>query len=94
MLAAEQDYFDINAVREACGEAKRVYAALGQPERMDLFSYDDKHGFSKPRREKACQWMRQWLLGDPAPVVEPKFTLQAGKGPLGHQDRAGGHVVS
>jgi len=79
VLAADQDYFDINAVREACAEAKRVYTVLGCPERMDLFSYDDKHGFSKPRREKACQWMRQWLLDEPAEVVEPPFKLQPDK---------------
>ena len=76
VLAADQDYFDINAVRDACTQAARVYAGLGYPERMDLFSYDDKHGFSKPRREKACQWMRQWMLDDPAEVVEPEFELQ------------------
>ncbi|NQT12263.1 MAG: hypothetical protein HQ582_05920, partial [Planctomycetes bacterium] len=79
VLAADQDYFDINAVGEACAEAERVYTALGLPERMDLFSYDDKHGFSKPRREKACQWMRQWLVDDPAEVVEPEFELQPEK---------------
>ena len=79
VLAADQDYFDINAVREACTEAERAYDRLGCPERMDLFSFDDKHGFSKPRREKACQWMRQWLLDDPAEVVEPEFTLQPEK---------------
>jgi hypothetical protein len=46
---------------------------------MDLFSYDDKHGFSKPRREKACQWMRRWLRDDGAEVVEPEFELQPEK---------------
>ncbi len=79
VLAADQDYFDIAAVREACAEAKQVYTVLGCPERADLFSYNDKHGFSKPRREKACQWMRQWLLNDPAEVVEPPFKLQPEK---------------
>jgi hypothetical protein len=79
VLAADQDYFDINAVRQACAEAKRVYTALGCPERMDLFSYDDTHGFSKPRREKACQWMRRWLLDDGAEVVETEFELQPEK---------------
>jgi len=79
VLAADQDYFDINAVREACAEAERVYTALGCSERMDLFSFDDKHGFSQPRREKACQWMRQWLVDDPAEVVEPEFQLQPEK---------------
>jgi hypothetical protein len=29
---------------------------------MSLFEFDDKHGFSKPRREAAMRWMRRWLL--------------------------------
>lgn len=79
VLAADKDYFDIDAVREASNEAKRAYTVLGCPERMDLFSYDDKHGFSQPRREQACQWMRRWLLDDAAPVAEPEFKLQPEK---------------
>jgi len=76
ILAADKDYFDIHAVREAAAEAKRAYSVLGCPERVDLFSYNDKHGFSKPRREMAVQWMRRWLLDDPRPVVEATPTLQ------------------
>ena len=34
-------------------EAKLVYGLLGHGERVDLFEYDDTHGFSKPRREAA-----------------------------------------
>ena len=42
---------------------------MGHAERMDLIEYNDKHGFSKPRREAAMRWMRRWLLGvDDAPV--------------------------
>src|SRR5438093_6407170 len=48
---------------------------LGHAERMDLIEYNDKHGFSKPRREASMRWMRRWLLGiDDAPV-ETDFPL-------------------
>jgi len=39
-------------------------------ERVALFEFDDKHGFSKPRREAATRWMRRWLLGIDDAVVE------------------------
>ena len=38
---------------------------------MDLFEFDDKHGWSQPRRESAARWMRKWLLGQDGPVSEP-----------------------
>src|SRR5581483_10846936 len=49
-------------------EASQVYGRLGHGERVALFEYEDKHGFSRPRREAALRWMRRWLLGiDDAP---------------------------
>ncbi len=77
-----QDYFDIGGAWTTFREAKRIYGLLGRAERVDLFEYDDKHGWSKPRRESAMRWMRRWLLGiDDAPVegdfaVEKDETLQ------------------
>ncbi len=79
ILAAEKDFFDIGATREAYKEVKRVYEALGVPERVDLFSHDDEHGFSRPRREAAVQWMRRWLMDDGDPVEEPERTVQKEK---------------
>jgi len=64
-----QDYFDAQGAWTTFREAKRIYGMLGHGERVDLFEYNDKHGFSKPRREAAMRWMRRWLLGrDDAPV--------------------------
>jgi dienelactone hydrolase len=77
-----QDYFDIDGAWTTFREAKRIYGMLGHGERVDLFEYNDKHGWSKPRRESAMRWMRRWLLGaDDAPVeadfpVEKDETLQ------------------
>ena len=79
ILAAEQDFFPIDGTRETYREAKAVYTVLGKPDQVDLFTYDDKHGFSKPRRQAAVQWMRRWLLGRPEAVVEPELKLQGDK---------------
>ncbi len=59
---ASQDYFDQQGSWATFREASQIYAKLGHGERVSLFEYDDKHGFSKPRREAAMRWMRRWLL--------------------------------
>jgi cephalosporin-C deacetylase-like acetyl esterase len=76
VLAAEQDFFDFDGTRTAAREAEAVYRLLGQPQRIGLFSHDDEHGFSRPRREAAVHWMRRWLCEDDRPVSEPELTLQ------------------
>ena len=41
-----------------------------------MFEGDHEHGFYKPLRQKAVQWMRRWLLDDSSEVVEPELTVQ------------------
>lgn len=66
-----QDFFDASGSWTTFREAKLQYGVLGHGERVDLFEYNDKHGFSKPRREAAMRWMRRWLLEkDDAPREE------------------------
>jgi cephalosporin-C deacetylase-like acetyl esterase len=76
ILAAERDYFDFAGTREAYAQARDVYRVLERPEQVGLFSYDDEHGFSRPRREAAVGWMRRWLADDARPVSEPPLVLQ------------------
>src|SRR5579872_3601956 len=67
-----QDFFDIQGSWVTFREAKQVYGRIGHAERVDLIEYNDKHGFSQPRREAALRWMRRWLQGvDDAPVEAP-----------------------
>jgi cephalosporin-C deacetylase-like acetyl esterase len=77
ILAAERDFFDIGGTRTAYAEAEAVYRVLGQPERVGLFTCDDEHGFSQPRRQAAVAWLRRWLADDERTVVEPTLELQA-----------------
>jgi cephalosporin-C deacetylase-like acetyl esterase len=68
MAVATQDYFNIDGAWTTFREASLVYGKLGHGERVALFEFDDKHGFSKPRREAAMRWLRRWLVGkDDAP---------------------------
>jgi cephalosporin-C deacetylase-like acetyl esterase len=62
MCVATQDFFDIDGAWKSFREAKLLYGLIGHGERMSIFEYNDKHGFSKPRREAALHWMRRWLL--------------------------------
>jgi dienelactone hydrolase len=72
MCVGTRDYFDIDGAWASFREAKLVYGKLGHGERMDLFEFDDTHGFSLPRRQAAMRWLRRWLLDrDDAPSEEP-----------------------
>ena len=71
ILAAEQDFFPIAGTRETYAESQAVYSLMGAADAVDLFTYDDQHGWSQPRREASVQWLKQWLLNDASPVSEP-----------------------
>lgn len=76
ILTGTQDFFDIQGAWTTYREAKLLYGLLGHGERVDLFEYNDKHGFSKPRREAAMRWMRRWLLQKDDAPVEEAFAIQ------------------
>ncbi len=77
ICAAERDFFDIRGTREGFVEAKAFYGTLGSAGNVDLFTFDDNHGFSRPRRQAAVAWMRRWLADDLRPVHEPTLDLQS-----------------
>ncbi len=70
-----QDFFDIQGSWTTFREAKQIYGILGHAERVDLIEYNDKHGFSKPRREAATRWMRRWLMGVDDAIVEAESPI-------------------
>jgi cephalosporin-C deacetylase-like acetyl esterase/pimeloyl-ACP methyl ester carboxylesterase len=71
-----RDYFDIDGAWASFREAKRLYGVLGRGDCVDLFEYDDTHGFSKPRREAAMRWMRRWLLNKDDAPTEGNFPVE------------------
>ncbi len=73
VLAGRYDFIDYNGTLQSYDDLKKVYASLGQPEKIALFTYDDGHGISKPKRERAVQWLRKWFYNDDRTVTEPKL---------------------
>jgi cephalosporin-C deacetylase-like acetyl esterase len=73
MCVATQDFFDIGGARTTFQEATGIYRKMGAVRDVDFFEFDDKHGFSKPRREAAARWMKRWLVGVDEPISEGDF---------------------
>lgn len=73
MAVATQDFFDIKGSWTSYKEASEIYKKLGAADRMAIFEYDDKHGWSKPRREACMRWMRKWLLEKDDKPAETDF---------------------
>ena len=70
ILAGRYDFIDYNGTLESFDDLKKVYKSLSTPDRLSLFTYDDGHGISKPKREAAVQWFRKWFYQDNSPVKE------------------------
>jgi hypothetical protein len=70
ILAATQDFVPIEGSWIAYRQAKRVYARLGAPERVDLTETDDKHGYNSELRVAMVRWMRRWLLDTDDAITE------------------------
>lgn len=62
------DFFDIQGSWDTFRQAKRIYARLGFPERVDLVEAEGKHGVQPENLAAIAQWMRRWLLGKDGPV--------------------------
>ncbi|TGE25833.1 hypothetical protein E5K00_11770 [Hymenobacter aquaticus] len=77
LLAGRFDFVDYGLVQDAYAQVRQVYQGFGPAGRVSLFTYDDGHGISQPKREAAVQWFRRWLYDDNQPVREGNLaTLQ------------------
>ena len=82
LLTGRYDFVDQTDMEAAFAEAQRAYAALGEPAQIGIFTYDDGHGISAPKRAAAVQWLRRWLAapGEFVPetslAVLPEATLR------------------
>ena len=75
MTVATRDFFDIDGAWSTYREAKKLFGAYNLGERVELFEFDDTHGFSMPRRVAATRWLRRWLLDKNDGVTEPDFPI-------------------
>jgi len=75
VLAGRYDFIDYNGTLQSVADLRKFYAKVGASDRVSLFTYDDGHGISKPKREKAVQWLRKWFYNDNRKVVEAELAV-------------------
>ncbi len=67
--SAIKDYFPIAGARQTYAELQRLYALLGQPDRVAMVENDAMHGWMQPLREGAYRWLGTWFK-NPGPAAE------------------------
>jgi dienelactone hydrolase len=70
VLAGRYDFIDYSGTLLAFNDLQKVYASLHESQKIKLFTYDDGHGISKPKREAAVLWFRKWFYHDSTKVKE------------------------
>jgi dienelactone hydrolase len=68
LLTGRYDFVDQTDMEAAYADTHRAYAALGAADKTGIFTYDDGHGISAPKRAAAVAWFRRWL-GASGPLV-------------------------
>ena len=63
------DFFDIQGSWDNFRQAKRIYAKLGLPERVDLVEVAGQHGVQPQNLATIAHWMQRWLLDRDEPVT-------------------------
>jgi len=70
LLTGRYDFVDQTDMEATYADTRRAYAALGQPAQTDIFTHDDGHGISAPKRAAAVAWFRRWLVASGPLVAE------------------------
>lgn len=70
------DFFDIHGSWNNFRQAKRIYARLGFPERVDLVEVEGKHGVQPQNLATIAHWMKRWLLNRDEAVAIAELTTR------------------
>jgi cephalosporin-C deacetylase-like acetyl esterase len=63
MLTAIRDFFPIGGARATFAEVRQTLTRLDLASHIEMFEYDDGHGYNRPRREAGYRWFTRWLEG-------------------------------
>jgi len=61
ILAGRYDFVDYTGTMETYSELQSVYSIYLKKDYVSLYTYDDGHGISRPKREAAVRWFSEWL---------------------------------
>lgn len=70
ILAGRYDFVDYTGTVETYKELCNVYSLYKENEKLSLFTFDDGHGISKPKREAAVEWFIRWLRDEKTDITE------------------------
>jgi dienelactone hydrolase len=70
VCGATRDFFDIGDTRRAVANARRIYGQLDAAAHLGFVEDDAEHGFTRPLREAACQFMLRWLADRDETITE------------------------
>jgi cephalosporin-C deacetylase-like acetyl esterase len=74
--AALRDFFPIEGTRQTFAEVQSLYKKLGEPERIKMVEFDQRHMYSQPLREATYAWFDHWLKGVDAEAHEPEIVTE------------------
>ena len=75
ILAGKKDVVDYQGTEEAFKEVAAVYKKLNATNNATLFSVDDGHGISQPKREEAVRFFINHLMNDTITVKEDSIEV-------------------
>ncbi len=77
ICSTDEDFFPLSGARKTYQEARRMWALLGAPERIEWFHEPGGHGMPQATREAIYGWMKRWLAdGPPGPAPEPPIRTE------------------
>ena len=62
IVTSHADFFPFMGSTALYAEAKKVYAMLGVPEKVELMETAGPHHWYESTRHASCYWMRRWML--------------------------------
>jgi hypothetical protein len=75
ILAGRYDFVDYTGTLETYEELSRVYSIYKAEEKLNLFTFDDGHGISLPKREAVVEWFTLWLRNEKVKITEENIQV-------------------
>jgi len=70
ILAGRYDFVDYTGTMDTYSELQSVYNIYLKKDYLSIYTYDDGHGISGPKREAAVRWFSEWLKAENKNISE------------------------
>jgi len=76
ILAGRYDFVDYTGTMDTYSELHSVYKLYLKKDYVSLFTFNDGHGISRPKREAAVRWFSQWLKDENNNISEGEIAVE------------------